>query len=90
MWGEGARWQLESQASSPHEAHHLKLDCSKARSAFGWRPLWDLEKALAKIVEWHKLSLQGGNLHAKTLAQVREYQEELQFKIANSPGEDNE
>jgi hypothetical protein len=29
-------------------------------------------------------------MHAKTLAQVREYQEELQFKIANSLGEDNE
>jgi CDP-glucose 4,6-dehydratase len=76
MWGEGARWQLESQAGSLHEAHYLKLDCSKAQSAIGWRPLWGLERALAKIVEWHKLSLQGADMHAKTLAQVREYQDQ--------------
>jgi CDP-glucose 4,6-dehydratase len=79
MWGEGARWQLDSQNNFLHEAHYLKLDCSKARSALGWKPIWGLEQALSRIAEWHKLSLQGGNMYAKTLSQVREYQKELEF-----------
>jgi CDP-glucose 4,6-dehydratase len=79
MWGEGARWQLDSQAHSLHEAHHLKLDCSKSRAKLGWKPIWDLEQALTRIVEWHRLSLQGGRMYANTLAQVREYRKQLEF-----------
>jgi CDP-glucose 4,6-dehydratase len=79
MWGEGARWQLDDQTNSFHEAHYLKLDCSKARSALGWRPVWALEQGLSKIIEWHKASLQGLDMYAKTLSQVREYQEEFEF-----------
>jgi CDP-glucose 4,6-dehydratase len=79
MWGEGARWELDNQTNSIHEAHYLKLDCSKARSVLGWKPIWGLEQALSGIAEWHKLSLQGRNMYAKTLAQVREYQKVLEF-----------
>ena len=77
MWGEGARWQLDSDCNSPHEAHHLRLDCSKSRQALGWKPLWDLEQALSLITDWHKSSLQGADMYAKTLAQVRQYQNGL-------------
>jgi CDP-glucose 4,6-dehydratase len=87
MWGEGARWQLDSRTNPLHEAHYLKLDCSKARAALGWKPIWGLEQALSRIAEWHKLSLQSGSMYAKTLSQVREYQEELQLSTSNS-GED--
>ena len=38
----------------PHEAHYLKLDCSKARMRLGWRPCWDLQQALTSILEWVK------------------------------------
>jgi CDP-glucose 4,6-dehydratase len=86
MWGENARWQLDNQNDSPHEAHYLKLDCSKARTTLGWKPIWGLEQALSRIIEWHKLSLQGGSMYAKTLSQVREYQEELQFNTSGSGG----
>jgi CDP-glucose 4,6-dehydratase len=79
MWGEGARWTLDRRTNPLHEAHYLKLDCSKARSALGWEPVWDLEQALSRIADWHKWSLQGGNMYAKTLSQVKEYQEELEL-----------
>jgi CDP-glucose 4,6-dehydratase len=79
MWGEGAHWTLDSRTNPLHEAHYLKLDCSKARSALGWEPVWDLEQALGRIADWHKWSLQGGNMYAKTLSQVREYQAELEL-----------
>ncbi|MFS2140707.1 CDP-glucose 4,6-dehydratase, partial [Duganella sp. Dugasp56] len=40
-WGKGASWELDS-APQPHEAHYLKLDCSKARSRLQWQPRWHL------------------------------------------------
>jgi CDP-glucose 4,6-dehydratase len=52
-WGVGANWHLEVGAH-PHEAHYLKLDCSKARATLGWSPRWHLNQALQAIVAWHK------------------------------------
>ena len=36
----------------PHEANFLKLDCSKLKTVFGWKPVWTVEEAVEKIVEW--------------------------------------
>ena len=38
----------------PHEANFLKLDCSKLKSTFGWKPTWNVEIAVEKTVEWAK------------------------------------
>lgn len=51
-WGSGSR--VESTDVQPHEAHTLKLDCSKANRLLGWQPRWTIEDALDRIVEWHK------------------------------------
>lgn len=37
----------------PHEANFLKLDCSKAKIILGWKPKWDISKAIEKVVEWN-------------------------------------
>ena len=52
-WGNGARWADRSD-NGPHEASFLKLDCSKLKAVFGWKPRWNLEKAIEKTVEWTK------------------------------------
>jgi CDP-glucose 4,6-dehydratase len=53
MWGKDASWKLDGK-KHPHEAHYLKLDCSKAKSQIGWSPTWNLETTLHAIVSWHK------------------------------------
>ena len=36
----------------PHEAHYLKLDCSKANMQLNWQPRWSLSIALDKVLSW--------------------------------------
>lgn len=50
-WGSPASWQ-QNQSEQPHEAHSLKLDCSKARQYLNWTPKWTLEQAIEKITQW--------------------------------------
>ena len=71
-WGEGLRW-IEKYDGGPHEANFLKLDCSKLKAAFGWKPVWDLDKAIEKTVEWSKCRAQGGDINACMNKQITEF-----------------
>ncbi|NLW48195.1 MAG: CDP-glucose 4,6-dehydratase, partial [Firmicutes bacterium] len=51
LWGEEATY-IVNQGPHPHEAHYLKLDCSKALARLAWYPKWELEQAIEKIIEW--------------------------------------
>ncbi|TSK06129.1 MAG: CDP-glucose 4,6-dehydratase [Geobacter sp.] len=50
-WGNGAGYELDDGVH-PHEAHYLKLDCSKARGELGWQPKWKLQTSIERIVDW--------------------------------------
>ncbi len=43
-----------SEAEQPHEANLLLLDSSKARALLNWKPLWNLEQALAATANWFR------------------------------------
>ncbi len=77
MWGEGACWTLDKNIH-PHEAHHLKLDCSKAKARLDWYPRWHLEDALSAIVDWHRAYQHGKNMQDLTLHQIRTYTDSTQ------------
>lgn len=70
-WGE-ASWFL-SEGEHPHEAHYLKLDCSKAKMRLNWQPVWDLDTTLSKITKWHKAWLVKVNMREHTLTEIKEY-----------------
>lgn len=72
LWGEGARWELDSGAH-PHEAHTLKLDSSKARIELGWVPRFGVQGALAETCSWYRAMHDGADMPAFTVNQVREY-----------------
>ncbi len=76
LWGEGATWTLDG-AEHPHEAHYLKLDCSKAVSRLNWQPRWSLTDALEKISAWHKAHNSGLDMRKFTMSQIFAYQEHL-------------
>ena len=72
-WGHDAQgWNLDI-GQQPHEAHYLKLDCSKARERLQWAPRWNLAMALDRIVDWHKALLREEDMLNFTLQQIAEY-----------------
>ncbi|WP_029232504.1 CDP-glucose 4,6-dehydratase [Butyrivibrio sp. VCB2006] len=69
-WGPEAKWVNEAEANAPHEASFLKLDCSKARETFGWKPVWHADEAIRETVEWYKAWNQGRDMYEYTRQQV--------------------
>lgn len=57
----------------PHEANFLKLDCSKLKSVFGWKPTWNVEQTIEKIVEWSSLFVKGEGIKECTKKQIEEF-----------------
>jgi CDP-glucose 4,6-dehydratase len=72
-WGEGASWKLDG-GDHPHEAHYLKLDCSKAKSRLDWQPRWSLATAIDQICVWHKAHLASADMQAMCLHQIKQYE----------------
>jgi len=73
QWGESASWQLDG-GDHPHEAHYLKLDCSKAKMRLHWQPRWHLEHALEMIVAWQRAWLSKQDMRSFTLNQITQYE----------------
>ena len=71
-WGENAEW-IDKYDGGPHEAAFLKLDCSKLKKTFNWKPRWNLDRAIEKTVEWYKCWLNNGDIDECMDRQIREY-----------------
>ena len=76
FWGDNAEWRLD-EGAHPHEARHLKLDCSKASARINWNSIWTLERAMDATVGWYKAWHQQQDMHEFTLKQIASYQQEL-------------
>lgn len=61
-WGEGAAWENQAEANAPHEANFLKLDCSKIKATFGWKPRWHIDECMEMTCRFSKVWLTGGNI----------------------------
>jgi len=72
-WGSKASW-VQDQSEQPHEAHSLKLDCSKARQYLHWVPRWTLEQAIKNIALWQTAHQAQGNMREISLQQIANYQ----------------
>ncbi len=77
--GEEASWHLEG-GTHPHEAHYLKLDCSKARGMLGSQPHWNLTHTLQAIITWHKVHSayqSSKTMRSLCLQQIKEYSQAI-------------
>ena len=76
------KWNAENGTSidwtnqfdgGPHEAGFLKLDCSKLKKVFGWKPRWNVDYAMSKIIEWTMVYLKSGDVGECMDKQIEEY-----------------
>lgn len=51
--GSRLKWTIDP-GPHPHEAPALRLDCEKARRELGWRPVWDVERAVTETFRWYQ------------------------------------
>lgn len=81
-WGQGQTWE-DHFAGGPHEANFLKLDCSRLRSVFGWKPVWGVRKAIEKTVEWTRAWQAGEDINLVMERQIRCFLDEMKEKKEN-------
>ena len=67
------RWINVAEQNAPHEANYLKLDCSKVKRVFGWRPRWNVAEAVAYTVQWARVYFEDGDIAACMDEQIREF-----------------
>lgn len=82
-WGPGMTWRIDN-GRHHHEAKYLRLDSSKARSMLGWRPRWNLTRALEATAEWYKALHSRKDAASLTREQIRAYQSALHVAVASS------
>jgi CDP-glucose 4,6-dehydratase len=69
----GAQVRYEPPPDAPHEAHFLKLDCTRAHCRLGWEPVWRLDEGVARTVEWYRAHAAGEDMRLFSLAQLAAY-----------------
>ena len=74
-WGPGAAWENRAEPDAPHEANFLKLDCSKLKATFGWRPRWHIEECMRMTCRFGNVWLSGGDIPAEMDEEIRRLQE---------------
>lgn len=72
-WGEGAKWENQAEENAPHEANFLKLDCSKVKAVFGWKPRWHMEECIKKVCEFSKVWLEDKNISEEMSKEIIEF-----------------
>ena len=72
-WGGNAAWENQAEANAPHEANFLKLDCSKIKATFGWKPRWHIEECMDMTTRFSKVWLNGGNVSEEMEREINEF-----------------
>jgi CDP-glucose 4,6-dehydratase len=75
-WGDGLQWVRQSELNAPHEANFLKLDCSKLKAVFAWKPRWNIEKSINYTVAWTKAWLAGEDIPSEMNREINAFLED--------------
>ena len=72
-WGDGAEWVNQSEKNAPHEANFLKLDCSKLKSTFGWKPRWHIDECMKYTTRFYKAWLADESIPTEMDREIKEF-----------------
>lgn len=71
FWGSNSKWENQAEENAPHEANFLKLDCSKIKSVFGWRPRWHIDECMEMTCSFSKVWMAGGDIPAEMDREIK-------------------
>ena len=74
-WGDGAEWVNQAEKNAPHEANFLKLDCSKIKSVFGWKPRWHIDECMRYTTRFYKAWLAGKDIPTEMDIEIKKFLE---------------
>ena len=74
-WGQGAAWENLAEPGAPHEANFLKLDCSKIKAVFGWKPRWHIGKCMQMVCQFSQVWLSGGSIAEEMDKEIKAFME---------------
>ena len=75
LWGNG-KYSINEE-NTLHEAKLLKLDTSKARTLLNFKPIYNIDKALEKTINWYKIYYKENlNMFEYSVSQINEYMNE--------------
>ena len=75
-WGEPASWYAHPVVGdAKHEAAFLQLDNGKLKETFGWRPVWGIQAAVEKTVEWTRCGFDDGSTDELMSKQIEQFLE---------------
>lgn len=57
--------EVNVDAQAVHEAHMLRLDCSKARECLNWQGIWDYSTAVERTINWYKSFYLSGRIDSR-------------------------
>lgn len=72
-WGRDAAWKVQEHIDNMHEAKLLYLDCSKIKQKLGWKPVWNINRAVESTVEWYATYTSGKDIVACMDRQIQEF-----------------
>lgn len=72
-WGGDVSWENQAEINAPHEADFLKLDCSRLKSVFGWKPRWHMDQCMEKTCEFSKVWMAGVDIPAEMDKEIDEF-----------------
>ena len=74
--GDNIKW-INKWDGGPHEANYLKLDCSKLKKVFGWKPQIFAEQMVDMTAEWYWIwKANPGKVQENLLNQIKMYIED--------------
>lgn len=66
------KW-INKSTGGPHEANYLKLDCTKIKRELSWHPVWNVDTAIEKLVDWYSVYAGNGDVQKVTDEQIENY-----------------
>lgn len=75
-WNSEARWKKQTEIDAPHEADYLKLDCSKVKKTFGWKPHWNIAKCIEMVCRFGNIWINNGDVLEEMDKEIKEFLED--------------